>query len=74
MFQADAPEHRDFLDPAMSKLFFQILQTGEDADVSLQLPANTRDELLEMILTYYRLHVPGFREMQSHHVLHTVMG
>ncbi len=74
IFQASAPEHRDFLDPAKSHLFFQLLQTPEGASASIQVSARTRDMLLEMILFYYRLHVPGFREMQSHHILHTVLG
>ncbi len=74
IFQAGAPEHHDYLDPAMSRLFFQLLQTPEGAIASIQIPAKTRNMLLEMILFYYRLHVPGFREMQSHHVLHTVLG
>jgi DNA repair protein RecO (recombination protein O) len=73
-FQSSQPEHRDCLDPAMSRLFYQLMQTPEDASASLQVPAGTRDRLLESILVYYRLHVPGFREMQSHHVLHTVLG
>jgi len=74
IFQASAPEHHDFLDPAMSHLFFQLLQTPEGAGASIQVPSKTRDTLLEMILFYYRLHVPGFREIQSHHILHTVLG
>jgi DNA repair protein RecO (recombination protein O) len=74
LFQSTAPDHLDFLDPAMSRLFFQLLQTPEGAGASIQIPAKTRDTLLEMILIYYRLHVPGFREMQSHHVLRTVLG
>jgi DNA repair protein RecO (recombination protein O) len=73
-FQASAPEHPDYLDPKMSHSFFQLLQTPESACPSIRLPAKTRESLLEMILSYYRLHVPGFREIQSHHVLHTVLG
>ncbi len=74
IFQADFPEHRDYLDSTLSSLFFQLLQTPEGNNISLLVPAKTRDTLLEMILIYYRLHVPGFREMQSHHVLHTILG
>ena len=73
-FQSAAPDHTDFLDPEMSRIFFMILDTPEGSVVSLQVPAGKRDQLLEMILLYYRLHVPGFREMQSHLVLHTVLG
>ncbi len=74
IFQASTPEHPDFLEPAMSQLFFQLLRTPECAAASIQVSAKTRDTLLEMILFYYHLHVPGFREMQSHHILHTVLG
>lgn len=73
-FQSLAPDHRDYLDPELSHLFFKILNTTEGTAPPFQVPANTRDLLLEMILLYYRLHVPGFREMQSHHILHTVLG
>ena len=32
-----------------------------------------RDRLLETILLYYQLHLPGFKGMQSHHILRTVL-
>ena len=73
-FQSIAPDHVDFLDPDMSRIFFRIMGTPESSAPLLQIPAGTRDQLLEMVLLYYRLHVPGFREMQSHLVLHTVLG
>lgn len=74
IFQSNAPEHPDFLNPSMSKMFFQLLQTPEGTCPLFQIPAKTRDKLLEMILIYYRLHVPGFREIKSHHILHTILG
>jgi len=74
VFQTSAPEHNDFIDPPLSKYFFQILQTPEGDYPNLQIPAKTRNLLLEMILIYYNLHVPGFKEMHSHHILHTVLG
>ena len=73
-FQAVAPDHHDFLDPAMSLLFFRLLQIPVGAGADIRMPAKNRDLLLETILSYYRLHVPGFREIQSHHILHTVLG
>ena len=74
LFQESAPEHRDFLDPAMSRLFYKLLVVPEGNVASFAIPSETRDNLLETILTYYRLHVAGFREMKSHLVLHTVLG
>jgi DNA repair protein RecO (recombination protein O) len=74
IFQGNAPEHPDYLNPVMSKLFFQLLQTAEGACPSIHIPAKIRDMMLEMILIYYGLHVPGFREVKSHHILHTILG
>jgi DNA repair protein RecO (recombination protein O) len=73
-FQGSVPEHRDFLDAGMSQRVYQLLLTPEHTPASFHLSARTRDSILEAILVYYRLHVPGFREMQSHQVLHTVLG
>jgi DNA repair protein RecO (recombination protein O) len=73
-FQGNAPDHRDFLDPAMSRLFYKLLVIPEGKVASFMVSSENRDNLLEAILTYYRLHVAGFREMKSHHVLHTVLG
>ena len=73
VFQSKIPGHADYMDAGMSHLFYQLLMASEDA-VSFHIPAKTRDALLEMILVYFRLHVAGFREMQSHHILHTVLG
>ncbi|MGA3013980.1 MAG: DNA repair protein RecO [Bacteroidales bacterium] len=72
-FQAIAPEHSDFLDPSLSKIFFQLISTSKPFITALDIPPETRDKLLEMILIYFRLHVPGFREMKSHRILHTLL-
>jgi DNA repair protein RecO (recombination protein O) len=42
--------------------------------VAFTYPSAKKDgnEVLETILTYYRLHLPGFKAMKSHHVLHEV--
>lgn len=72
-FLANAPEHSDFLDPSLSKIFFQLMITSDQFLTSLYISPEIRDKLLEMILIYFRLHVPGFREMKSHQILHTVL-
>jgi DNA repair protein RecO (recombination protein O) len=73
VFQSEIPGHPDYMDAGMSQLFFQLLMASEGT-VSIHIHAKTRDALLEMILVYFRLHVAGFREMQSHHILHMVLG
>ena len=73
-FQETIPEHTDYLDAATSQIVFDLLMIPESASSSLQYPIKTRDMILEAILVYYHYHVPGFRKMQSHHVLHAVLG
>jgi DNA repair protein RecO (recombination protein O) len=73
-FQGTVPEHRDYLDAGMSNIIHRLLLTPEYETASVHISAKTRDALLEAILVYYRFHVAGFREIQSHRVLHTVLG
>jgi DNA repair protein RecO (recombination protein O) len=37
------------------------------------IQADMRGRLLEVFLAYYRLHLPGFKGVQSHHILHDVL-
>lgn len=83
-FQPSIPGHPHYLDPEMSRRFNQLLgfcsreeREGNKTEFRINgesfLSANTRGQLLETILLYYQLHLPGFKGMQSHHVLHTVL-
>jgi len=89
VFQAAIPDHQNYLDPENSKLLHTMLEVcggnPEDhetlpgyaamlyADPFIRLKAETRNRLLETLLLYYRLHLPGFKGLQSHHILHDVM-
>ena len=82
-FQSSIPDHPHYLNPENSQLFFSLLEaccTGASENDNpgnnenpLRLKAETRGLLLETILLYYRLHLPGFKGLQSHHILHDVM-
>ncbi len=63
LFQASVPGHPDYLDPLLSAKLHDLLKACSVPDTSLLAP----------LLVYYRLHLPGFREMQSHHILHDVL-
>ena len=82
LFQASIPDHPQYLDPGNSQLISGLLETcnpdpGCCGDtprcVSTNLGPETRNWLLETILVYYQLHLPGFRGVQSHHILHDVL-
>jgi DNA repair protein RecO (recombination protein O) len=55
--------------PPASKLLHDLMPLNfEDID-RLGISGKDRQELLEMLLSYYRLHVPGFATLKSHLVL-----
>ena len=72
-FQESLPEHPYFLNKELSAIFFQLLDNHEEIPENIRISAKLRDLLLEKILTYYQLHIPGFTEMKSPKVLHTVL-
>jgi DNA repair protein RecO (recombination protein O) len=83
-FQSAVPEHPYYLNPENSQQFHALLEvcsfdpygTGEVArwrSGEISLRAEVRDQLLETILLYYQLHLPGFKGLQSHQILRTVL-
>ncbi len=89
LFQPVIPDHQHYLDPANSRLFHSLLEVCSvnpeeeeplsglaailHAEPFTCLKPESRSRVLEMILLYYRLHLPGFKGLQSHHILHDVM-
>ena len=80
VFQENLPGHKYYLRPPVSILFKELIQTGEGhlpysfSGLNLgQEILKARSELLEQILLYYKLHLPDFREVHSHQVLHAIL-
>jgi DNA repair protein RecO (recombination protein O) len=74
MFHAAAPVHPDYLGGAESERFYLLMATPGSAGEAAIRNARDRRAVLETILRYYRLHLPGFGELHSHGVLHEVLG
>ena len=74
-FQASIPDHQDYLNPENSKLFYFLISNsvGVQNFEPQRVNSETRNRMLETILLYFRLHLPGFKGLQSHHILHEVM-
>ena len=79
LFQGSIPDHQHYLNPDAGKLFYALLEACTASTLGVQnfepnrMPHETRNQLLETILLYYRLHLPGFKGLQSHHILHDVL-
>ncbi len=54
--------------------FYRLCRLSPDKLAELKLTRDERRQLLDHLITYYRLHLPGFRGMQSHEVLAVVLG
>jgi DNA repair protein RecO (recombination protein O) len=80
IFQEKPPDHKYYLRPPLTTLLKKLIKdqpfnlthkslTGDHKPETLKL----RNELLEQILLYYKLHLPEFREIRSHQILHTIL-
>ena len=80
IFQENPPDHKYYLRPPLTMLLKELIQpepssspnkslTGDPKPETLKL----RNELLKQILLYYKLHLPDFREMLSHQILHEIL-
>jgi len=75
LFQASIPNHPQYLDPVNSENFAAMLNASRNPSSIFRPPSSVpRTQLLETILLYYQLHLPGFKGVQSHHILHDVLG
>lgn len=77
IFQAHIPDHPDYLTPEESREFSRLLDSP--AATPLQGKGGriphpvSRIRLLEILLHYYRLHLPGMGEIRSHRILREVL-
>ena len=69
-FCSDAPLHRDFLMPAEAAHIRQLMRMDFPTMHLFRLSRAQRNRILELLLLYYRLHLPDFPELQSVGVLH----
>lgn len=60
--------------PPLSELLHQMLTVNFETIDEVIVPVNLKNPLLEMILNYYRFHVPGLTQIKSHEILSEVFG
>ena len=65
--------HGEFLGKAETDALALLLK-AEASRNPVQLPSSQRIALLENLLDYFRLHLPGFGQLKSPAVLHAVLG
>jgi DNA repair protein RecO (recombination protein O) len=80
VFQENPPDHKYYLRPPLTTLLKELINPESDSSSDKSLigehkpeTLKSRNELLEQILIYYKLHLPDFREIQSYKILHTIL-
>ncbi len=72
-FQSKMSGDPNYLDPNESRIFFLLSTTPLELFSTIFLDTDTKNHLLETIIKYYQLHLPGFKGLKSHLVLHSVL-
>jgi len=80
VFQENIPDHKYYLRSPLTSLLKELIKlepasSSPNAFIGEHKPETlkSRNELLEQILLYYKLHLPDFREIHSHQILHTIL-
>jgi DNA repair protein RecO (recombination protein O) len=68
-----AADHRYFIEADRAKLFYELCQYNRNSIYSWQPPKGQRNLLAEDLILYFRLHIPGFKDLKSFHVLKQVL-
>lgn len=72
-FQSIIPDNEAYILPELGKYFDSLISTPIEEQDSLHFKPAIRRSLLDSLLLYYQIHIPGFRAMNSHHILHSVL-
>lgn len=64
-FCRQAPLHSDFLQPLEAARINTLMRMNYESMHLFRLNRLERNRITELILAYYRLHVPGMPELQS---------
>ena len=68
-FCADAPTHRDFLQPGDAEKIRLLMRMDFPTMHLYRLSRTDRNRIVDVLLHYYRLHIPQFPELKSMSVL-----
>lgn len=73
-FIASAPEHLYYLQPENSQLTSALLSAPTIEEIgAIKMNKQTRAQLLQAYLEYFKLHLPSFTSLKSPRVLHEIL-
>lgn len=72
-FRHDVGGATYFIDSQLSDFYYKLCDTNIFDDSCLNFTNHVRRQLLEAVISYYKLHVSGFHDMNSIEILKTVL-
>ncbi|HNX43797.1 MAG TPA: DNA repair protein RecO [Bacteroidales bacterium] len=71
-FRDHPPDHPYYLAEPLSRFWHELIGFPDGRALPQDFTYSVRKALLDRLMDYFRLHVPAFGEMKSHHVLNEV--
>jgi len=71
-FVATPPIHPDYLEPNSADIFNRLMRAEIEDIATINLSGEMRTMLLDQVIKYYNLHLPGMRRIRSLRVLNEV--
>jgi len=72
-FTRAVPAHSHYLDPEFSKLLAQFIASNYEEAHQIELSSQQRQDLLNRLLEYYRLHIDNFPTINAHTILQEIL-
>jgi len=73
IFVSEKEMHGYFLEEELSKLVHQFLNIDLTKIHEIKISRDSRKALLRKLITYYRLHIENFPDLNSHQILEEVL-
>jgi len=73
LFRQNPPEHPYYLNQQLSDYLFQLPEIGLEAIGNITWSNADRRDLMQELINYYKLHIPGFHGLKSHEILKIVL-
>ncbi len=72
VFVTVPPLHDNYTNPAISDILAAFFSTSYDKSMKISLSGAQRNEVLEVLLRYYSIHLPGLKKIRSLEILKEV--
>lgn len=73
VFEVRKPNHPDWMEPQSTKLFNDLINRSFSDKMPMNTTLDQRHNMIEHLISYYKLHLDNMSDIKSHRVLQMVM-